>query len=304
MVDPVRIIPRLDLKGENLIKPIQFDGQRALGEPTEFAIFYCKQFADEILIQDTVASLYRRSLNVEALKKICRAVDVPVTVAGGITSVNEVRDALHAGADKVAINTGAVANPDLIGEVAKLFGSQCIVGSIDYYTQYNGSYEVWTDGGRERTEKSLFLWAQEMINRGAGELLVSAIAKDGLGSGFDISVLRELTDRFTVPIIGSCGAGTKSHFHDAITKTAVSGLCAASVFHYSKLQQMTPKTNPAVGSELRVGDDNDVGNFHFVSDGYGSFTSPITDMFSIIELKTFLNGAGVAVRIPNEGACE
>ena len=135
MVDPVRIIPRLDLKGENLIKPIQFDGQRALGEPAEFAIFYCKQFADEILIQDTVASLYRRSLNVEALKKICRAVDVPVTVAGGITSVNEVRDALHAGADKVAINTGAVANPDLIGEVAKLFGSQCIVGSVDYYTQ-------------------------------------------------------------------------------------------------------------------------------------------------------------------------
>ena len=300
MSNHIRIIPRIDIKGPNLLKPIQFDGQRVLGHPKRFADIYCKQYADELLIVDTVASLLQRPFQEDVIKKICQSVDIPVTICGGIRSIDDVRRALRAGADKVAINTFATKSPNIIKESVNEFGSQCIVGSIDYFSQEHGTHEVWTDGGRERTNLELFQWAKELENLGAGELLISNINNDGLGRGFDIENLKKLSSELRIPIIASCGAGSKEDFLKLINETEVSGLSAASVFHYDLIEEINSPTASYNSTDLRMGQPIDSGNIHFITEGYGALSAPITETFSVTELKYFLKEKDISIRIPRE----
>ncbi|BBT15711.1 imidazole glycerol phosphate synthase cyclase subunit [Metapseudomonas otitidis] len=231
----LRIIPRLDIKGSNLIKGVQLEGLRVIGDPQDHAIRYYEDGADELIYMDVVASLYgRNSLN-DIVRRAAKDVFIPITVGGGIRSVENAKDILRAGADKVAINTAAVANPDLIRAVSRRFGSQAMVLSVEAKQVGPCKWEVYTDNGRERTGLDVLEWVVRGVELGAGELLVTSVDREGTRKGFDLALIRAVSDAVPVPVIASGGMGGLCHFAEAAFEGAVDGIAIADALHYNRL---------------------------------------------------------------------
>ena len=227
-----RIIARLDVKNDFVIKGIHLEGLRKIGNPNEMAKKYYLQGIDEILFIDAVAAYYDRNSLTEIIRKACKDVFVPITVGGGIRTLEDIQIALNAGADKVAINTKAVQNPNFIKEASKVFGSQCIVSSIEAKQISKNKWEVYTDNGREPSGKNVIDWVQEVENLGAGEILITSIDKEGTKKGFDIELNNLVSKIVNIPIISSGGAGCNSDVSDVFLNTDIDAVSIASLFHY------------------------------------------------------------------------
>lgn len=231
----LRIIPRLDIKGPNLIKGIRLEGLRVIGDPQEHAIRYYEAGADELIYMDIVASLYGRNNLSDIISRAAKNVFIPITVGGGIRSVDDARHILRSGADKVAINTAAIARPELISDVARRFGSQAMVLSIEAKQVADGKWEAYADNGRERTGLDVLEWVRRGVELGAGEILLTAVDREGTRSGFDIDLLRAVTAAVTVPVIASGGMGSLDHFQVAALDGGVDAIAMADVLHYKRM---------------------------------------------------------------------
>ena len=230
----IRVIARLDIKGPNLIKGIHLEGLRVLGDPHDFAEKYYKEGIDEIVYIDIVASLYGRSKLTEIVKNAAKDVFVPMTVGGGIRSIDDVRDLLRAGADKVAISTAAVENPNLIRDVSRIFGSQCMVLSLEAKKQSDSVWEVYTNSGRERTNINAIDWAKQAEELGAGEILLTSIDAEGTRKGFDLDLIKSITNVVNIPVIASGGMGKSQDLIDAVNIGGVKAVAMADILHYER----------------------------------------------------------------------
>lgn len=233
-----RIIPRIDIKGENLVKGIHLEGVRVLGRPEEFARHYYENGADELFYNDAVASLYERNSLHEIVNRTSREIFIPLTVGGGLRSIADIRATLQAGADKVSLNTAAVHDPELIRSAARRFGSSTIVVSIEAKRLPDGRYEAFTNGGRERSGLDVYSWAEQVVELGAGELLVTSIDREGTGRGFDLELTANVTAAVPVPVIASGGAGKTAHVLDAVSH-GFDAVCLGSLLHYHCLSEGT-----------------------------------------------------------------
>ncbi len=230
----VRVIARLDIKGPNLIKGIHLEGLRVLGDPHDFAKKYYEEGIDEIVYIDIVASLYGRSKLTEIVKNAAKDVFVPMTVGGGIRGIDDVRDLLRAGADKVAISTAAVENPNLIRDVSRTFGSQCMVLSLEAKKQSDSVWEVYTNSGRERTNLNAIEWAKHVEELGAGEILLTSIDAEGTRKGFDLELIKSVTEVVNIPVIASGGMGKSKDLIDAVNIGGVKAVAMADILHYER----------------------------------------------------------------------
>lgn len=230
----MRLIARLDIKNEFVIKGIHLEGLRKVGDPIEFALKYYQEGIDEIVFMDAVASLYDRNNLFHVIEEACKQVFVPITIGGGIRSIEDIEKSLLAGADKVTINTAAVKNPALIKEAALKYGSQCIVASIEAKKSATG-WEAYTDNGRERTGLDVLEWAQKLEGLGVGEIILTSVDMEGTKKGFDISLVEEVSKITTVPIIVSGGMGEKADITKLSNKVIPSAIACASVLHYNLL---------------------------------------------------------------------
>ena len=231
-----RIIPCLDVKDGKVVKGVNFVGLKEVGDPVECAIAYDRQGADEICFFDITATHEGRKNMIEVVKKTAEHVFVPLTVGGGIRTVDDFREILRAGADKVSINSSAVKNPELITEAAKIFGSQCVVVAIDAKRKEDGYYTVVIHGGRIDMEKDVVQWAKECEQRGAGEILLTSMETDGCKDGFDREITKAVCEAVHIPVIASGGCGTLEHFYNVFHETGADAALAASLFHSGELQ--------------------------------------------------------------------
>lgn len=230
----LRIVARLDIKGPNLIKGVHLEGLRVMGDPNEFARRYYLDGIDELIYMDTVASLYGRNNLMDVVRSTSENVFVPITVGGGIRSIEDAQSILRNGADKIAINTAATKNPALISDIAQRFGAQCLVLSIEAKHQGEGQWEVYTDNGRERTGMGVIEWARQGVELGAGEILLTSVDQEGTRRGFDLPLIRAVADTVSVPVVASGGMGTMGHFRDAVENHA-SAVAIADVLHYDRM---------------------------------------------------------------------
>jgi cyclase len=228
-----RIIPCLDVKGGRVVKGVQFLELRDAGDPVEIAEIYDRQGADELTFLDITASSDERDIIIDVVRRTAERVFMPLTVGGGVRTVDDIRRLLNAGADKVSINTAAVNRPEFVREAAERFGSQCTVVAIDA-RQVPGErrWEVYTHGGRNATGIDTVEWAQRMEEYGAGEILLTSMDKDGTKDGYDISLTRAVVDAVSIPVIASGGVGTLEHLYDGFVAAGASACLAASIFHY------------------------------------------------------------------------
>ena len=248
----IRVIARLDVKGHNVIKGVQLECLRIVGKPHELAERYYLQGADELVYIDIVASLYGRQNLLDIVDKASDSIFIPFTVGGGIRTVKDIKDFLKAGADKVAINTAITKRPELITEGAKMFGSQCIVASIEAKKRGGNKWEAYTDNGREKTGLDVLEWAKEVEKRGAGEILLTSIDMEGTKKGYDLELIRRVSSSVSIPIIASGGAGNLDHFTKCLTETDVDGLAVASMLHYDIVTIEQIKENISInGFEVR-----------------------------------------------------
>ncbi|TNJ61045.1 imidazole glycerol phosphate synthase subunit HisF [Paenibacillus hemerocallicola] len=231
-----RIIPCLDVKDGRVVKGVNFVNLRDAGDPVELAAAYDKEGADELVFLDISASFEGRATMVEVVKKTAGEITIPFTVGGGISSVDDMKRLLRAGADKIGINTAAVKNPRLVADGAAKFGSQCIVVAID--AKFNvdwDEWEVYTHGGRNATGIKALEWAQQVEGLGAGEILLTSMDADGTKDGFDLKLTRAVSESLSIPVIASGGAGRKEHFHDVFTQGKADAGLAATIFHYKEM---------------------------------------------------------------------
>lgn len=233
----VRIIPRLDIKGPNLVKGIHLEGLRILGKPEVFARHYYENGADELIYMDVVASLYGRNNLLDIVEKTSRQIFIPLTVGGGLRTLGDIAKVLKAGADKVSINTAAIRNPDFIKRASRRFGSSTIVVSIEAIKKGEGVYEAYTDNGREETGMDVFEWAKRVEELGAGEISLTSIDREGTGHGYDIELTRKVAGSVSIPVICSGGAGSMEDIYDVITKGKADAVSMASVLHYDFVQK-------------------------------------------------------------------
>lgn len=231
---PTRLIPRLDVKGKNLIKGIHLEGLRVIGDPQTFARKYYEDGADELLYVDVVASLYGRNSLHDIVRRTAKDVFVPLTVTGGLRTVEDVREMLRAGADKVGINTAATKRPELISEVARKFGSQCMVLSIEAKRISAGKWEVFTDNGRESTGLDVVEWAKRGVELGAGEILLTSVDQEGTREGFDSALISAVASVVSVPVIASGGMGKASDVEKAVREGQASAVAMADILHYGR----------------------------------------------------------------------
>ena len=229
-----RIIPCLDIKDGRTVKGVNFINLRDAGDPVELAARYAAEGADELVFLDITATHEGRKTFAELVRRIAKAINIPFTVGGGIGSVSDVSVLLEAGADKVSVNSAAVRNPLLINELAKEFGSQCIVEAIDA-KQDGDDWWVYLNGGRLRTEVLALDWASEVAERGAGEILLTSMDHDGSKSGFAIELTRAVSERVGIPVIASGGAGQMAHFTEVFTEGKADAALAASIFHFREI---------------------------------------------------------------------
>lgn len=238
-----RIIPCLDVKEGRVVKGVQFVELRDAGDPVELARFYDEQGADELVFLDISASLEGRKTMVEVVKAVASELAIPFTVGGGINSLDDMKQILRAGADKISLNTAAVSHPDLITEGSKYFGAQCIVVAIDAkYDEELGSWRVYTHGGRKPSEYEVIAWAREVVRRGAGEILLTSMDCDGEKQGFDLALTKAVSEAVSVPVIASGGAGNAEHFVEAFIEGKADAALAASIFHYKETSVAEVKT--------------------------------------------------------------
>lgn len=283
----VRIIPRLDIKGPNLVKGIHLEGLRVLGKPEDFARYYYEAGADELFYQDVVASLYERNSLRDIISQTARKSFIPLTVGGGIRSIEDIRTVLRAGADKVSINTAAIKNPGFIREASHKFGSSTIVVAIECIRQQDGRYLAFIDNGREETGQEALSWARQMEEAGAGELVVTSVDREGTGTGFDLELTKMIAENVSIPVIAHGGAGKLEHISDVVKKGRADAVAVASMLHYELIAQQ--RSDMAERTE---------GNVSFLNSGRSNFgkITPAT----MAEIKDTLKQAGIECRIAIE----
>ena len=230
----VRLIARLDVKAPNLVKGIQLEGLRKLGDPSRFALDYYDQGIDEIIYMDIVASLFDRNSLLSIIERTTEDVFVPITVGGGLRTIDDVARALRAGADKIAINTAAIKDPDFITQVARRFGSQCMVLSIEA-KRCGQQWEAYYDNGREPSGKDVVAWAKRGEQLGAGEIMITSVDREGGGKGFDVELVKAVTSCVGVPVIASGGMGNLDHITAVVESGRADGVAMARVLHYGHL---------------------------------------------------------------------
>jgi cyclase len=248
-----RVIPCLDVKDGRVVKGVRFVDLRDAGDPVEAALVYDAQGADELVFLDITASHEDRSIMLDVVRRTAEGIYMPLTVGGGIRTIEDVRTLLRAGADKVSLNTAALANPGVISEAAERFGSQCIVVAIDARRE-NGRFGVYTHGGRRPTGRDAVEWALEAETRGAGEILLTSMDRDGTGAGYDLELTRAISEGVSVPVIASGGAGTLEHLYDGLALGRADAVLAASIFHFGTYSIGEAKAYlRSRGVEVRVG---------------------------------------------------
>ncbi len=231
-----RIIPCLDIRDGRTVKGVNFENIRDAGDPVELAMYYSQEGADELVFLDITATIEKRKTLVELVKKIAENINIPFTVGGGITSVENAFELLQNGADKISVNSAAFKNPSLIKLMATEFGSQCVVLAIDTRKEVDGKWYVYLNGGRLKTGKLAYEWAKEAIDLGAGEILLTSMNNDGTKDGFAEDITSLFSRQFSIPVIASGGAGTMQHFADVFANANADAALAASVFHFSEIK--------------------------------------------------------------------
>ena len=230
-----RIIPCLDIKDGRTVKGTNFINLRDAGDPVELGALYAQQGADELVFLDITATIEKRKTLSELANRISHHINIPFTVGGGISCVEDVNVLLQNGADKISVNTSAFKNPQLINELAKEFGSQCIVLAIDTKKEDDGEWYVYLNGGRTKTETKCFDWAKQTVDLGAGEILLTSMNNDGTKNGFAIAITKLLSENLPVPVIASGGAGSMEHFSEVFNDASADAALAASIFHFKEI---------------------------------------------------------------------
>ncbi len=283
----IRIIPRLDIKGPNLVKGINFEGLRVLGKPEDFARHYYENGADELIYMDAVASLYGRNSLFDIVERTSREIFIPLTVGGGLRSIDDIRNVLRAGADKVALNTAVIANPELIREASRIFGASTILVSIEAIKHPDGKYEAFVDYGRESTNVDAFEWALKAVELGAGELMVTSIGNEGTGKGYDLDLVRKIADSVSVPVIAGGGPGKMDHIAEAVESGKADAVCLASMLHYKIVQD----------HQYGESEFSQEGNVEFLQGRRGAVAFSKVEGVTISQTKQFLNDKGIFTRI-------
>jgi len=279
----IRVIARLDIKGPNLVKGIHLEGLRVLGKPEDFAQYYYENGADELFYQDVVASLYERNSLHDMISNAARKSFIPLTVGGGIRSLQDIREVLRAGADKVCINTAAIRNPEFVKEAVLKFGSSTIVVAIEAIKQADGKYLAFIDNGREYTGVEVESWAKKVQELGVGELVITSVDREGTGLGYDVELVKRISEIAAIPVIAHGGAGKRKHFLDVIQKGRADAVAIASIIHYNFVKN----------NRIEMGDKTE-GNTEFLESGR-HFTR-ITEPVSIPEIKKYLNEHHIGCR--------
>jgi cyclase len=252
----IRIIPRLDIKGSNLVKGVHLEGLRVLGSPEKFAEIYYEEGADEIIYMDVVASLYGRNSLHDIIRRTSKNIFIPLTVGGGLRTIDDIRSVLRAGADKVSINTAAIANPRFISEAAKKFGSSTIIVSIETIKQSDGTYMCFTENGREASGLDALEWAKMAEECGAGEILLTDVDREGTGIGYDCELIKSISSIVSVPVIACGGARVPEDLFLAVTNGEADAVAISSMLHYAFIRRFAP-IKPLLGE----------GNVEFLSSG-------------------------------------
>lgn len=278
-----RVIARLDIKGPNLVKGIHLEGLRVLGKPEDFAKYYYENGADELLYMDCVASLYNRNSLHSIISKTAKEIFIPLTVGGGIRSIEDIQSVLRAGADKVSLNTAAVKNPSIIKEASEIFGSSTIAVSIEAIKQPDGKYLAYTDNGREYTGIEVLSWAKQVERMGAGEIVLTSIDKEGTGEGYDIELTKMISQSVLIPVVACGGAGTSEDIYQVITEGGADAVLIASILHYDFIK------NHKVEHDFK-----EEGNIEFLKKGR-AFSKIKPN--NIKEIKKYLNKKGISIRI-------
>lgn len=276
----VRVIPRLDIKGPNLVKGIHLEGLRVLGKPEDFARYYYENGADELIFQDVVASLYDRNSLSEIITRTSKKMFIPLTVGGGLRNIDDIKSVLRSGADKVTLNTAAIKNPNLIKEASLKFGSSTIVIAIEAIKQGNGEYFSFIDNGRQETGIEVVKWARKVEELGAGEIVITSVDKDGTNEGYDLNLIKLISENVSIPVIAHGGGGDLMNLKNAIN-LGISGVCLASALHYSTIKSIPFENN------------SNEGNSSFIKSG--NHFSKISSL-TIKELKTYLEKENIECR--------
>lgn len=278
----VRIIPRLDVKGPNLVKGIHLEGLRVLGKPADFAKYYYEAGADEIMFMDVVASLYGRNSLHDIISETAKSIFIPITVGGGIRTISDISNMLRKGADKVAINTAAVNNPSFIKKAAEEFGSSTIVIAIEAIKDTDGQYYAFTDNGREHTGIEVIEWAKRVEELGCGELVITSVDNEGTGKGFDFELINAVASAVSIPVIAHGGAGKKDDILGLLDSSVVDAVAIASVLHYDTIKNLQ--------SDIH---NQTEGNFDFIKSGklFSTFST-----FNLRELKKYLHSKDIYCR--------
>jgi len=269
----VRIIPRLDVKGPNLVKGIHLEGLRVLGNPNDFAKYYYENGADELLYSDVVASLFERNSLSDVISLTAKKIFIPITVGGGIRTLEDIKNILRSGADKVSLNTAVIKNPDIIEKASRMFGSSTIVVTIEAIKESDGKYFAYIDNGREMTGVEVVEWSKKVESLGAGEIIITSVDKEGTGEGFDIDLTRMVSESVSIPVIAHGGAGTPQDIVDVVKKGKADAVSLASILHYGII------------SKQNFVKKSDEGNIEFLKNNkkFGKITP-----YDLNKLKSFL----------------
>jgi imidazole glycerol-phosphate synthase subunit HisF len=279
----VRIIPRLDIKGPNVVKGIHLEGLRVMGKPSELAKYYYEQGADELIFMDVVASLYERNSLHSIISETAKHMFIPLTVGGGLRTIDDIKNVLRAGADKVCLNTAAINNPQLIKDASRKFGSSTIVIAIEAIKESDGRYLAYTDNGREHTGIEVTEWAMKAAELGAGEIVITSVDREGTGEGFDLPLVKKISTIVSVPVIAHGGAGNVEDVKKVISEGKADAVTIASLFHYHYIKNIE-----------RNSDKNVEGNVEFLNQkrDYHTFKT-----CTIRELKEYLSEHGISCRL-------
>jgi len=282
----VRIIPKLDIKGPNLVKGIHFEGLRVMGKPEDFARHYYQNGADELIYMDAVASLYGRNSLLDIVERTSREIFIPLCVGGGLRSVEDIRAVLRAGADKVSLNTSAIENPELIRTASRVFGSSTVVVSIEAIKHASGKYEAFVEYGRQETGVDAIEWAERAEALGAGELVVTSINQEGTGQGFDLELTKRIAELVSIPVIAAGGAGSVEHVSQVIENGKADAVSIASLLHYNVVRQQ------------RYAEEQfqTEGNVEFLQGRRGGAGFSKIQETTLPELKDYLADLGIDVR--------
>ena len=246
----IRIIPRLDVKGPNLVKGIHLEGLRVLGKPSEFAQYYYENGADELLFMDVVASLYDRNSLHEIITETTKKIFIPITVGGGLRTISDIREVLRVGADKVCLNTAAIKNPSFIEEASKIFGSSTIVVAIEAIKYNDGNHLAFIDNGREYTGLEVVEWAKRVEQLGAGEIVITSVDHEGTGKGMDIELIRSISNAVKIPVVAHGGVGDRNHVLETIKSCELNGIIISSLFHYDFIKNYETTISNSEGNSI------------------------------------------------------